>query len=125
MSPIHLPSTGLASFGRGVANKARRIRVNVKPPSDDVERDLKKHRKFSIKVNLSRRFSTMQDPDHVVGDENIHSFDPTSPASAPAPYEASPLTAPTAPHAASGIDDATKKAVDSVLYSDVRMDTPT
>jgi hypothetical protein len=35
------------------------------------------------------------------------------------------LTAATAPPTASGIDDATKKAVDNVLYSDVRIDFTT
>jgi hypothetical protein len=118
---IHLPATGLASFGRGVA---RRIRVNVKPPNDDVERDLKRNRNISIKTDF-HTFPTMQDPEHAVGEEHISNFaDTTSPTAAPAPYETSaPLTAATAPPAASGID-ATKKAVDNVLYSDVRTEFP-
>jgi hypothetical protein len=117
---IHLPPSGLASFGRGVAR-----RIRVKPRNLDVdERDLRKTRKISIRT-FSHPFPTMQDPDHAVGEEHVSSFaGTTSPTSAPATYDgaSAPLTAATAPPTASGIDEATKKAVDNVLYSDVRIE---
>jgi len=121
---IHLPATGLASFGRGVARRIR-VNVNVKPPINDVERDLQRTRNISSKT-VFPTFPAMQDPDHAVGDEHFNNFaDLTSPTTAPAPYEASAsLPAATAPPAASGIDDPTKKAVDNVLYSDVRIGSP-
>ncbi|QDS68513.1 hypothetical protein FKW77_010880 [Venturia effusa] len=111
-------TTGFAILGRGIA---RRIRVHVKPPNDGA-RDSKKHRKSSLRTNLSHLFlPTMQDPERVVGgsEPDAGGFDDTGDS-----YETSaPLTAPTAPPAASGLDDATKKAVDNVLYSDIGVNT--
>lgn len=122
--PFPRATTGLAAFRRGIA---RRIRVNVKPPND-VERDLKKHRKISLRTNLSNLFlPNMQDPEHIVASEP--DFGPRTGGpfidTGDSSYETSaPLTTATAPTAASGIDDATKKAVDNVLYSDVRTGLP-
>lgn len=111
---ISQATTGVAFFGKGIA---RRIRVHVKPPNvsapiNDRQRDGKKQRRSSLRINLSNLFlPTMQDPEHAVGN------DPELHDSAESHETSANLTAP----AASSIDDATKKAVDNVLYSDVRM----
>jgi hypothetical protein len=109
---IHLPLNGLASFRRGVAGfvSSRDLKYSNRTPNI-----------FIKTVFHAPIFPTMQDPDYAVGEENSF-VDPTSPTNATAETSA-PLTAAIAPHAAPGapaIDEATKKAVDNVLYSDVR-----
>jgi hypothetical protein len=120
---INLPTTGLASIGRGVAR-----RIRVKPRNDADERDLKSSSrtpKILVKT-IPSTLSTMQDPDHAVGEEKTSSFvDPTTQTYAPVGTSALATAAiPTHTASAPAIDEATKKAVDNVLYSDVRIATP-